>query len=52
MTLQQKIAYLLDNGYVENNHPELIKTFTSPNKQIRFSLRDIMFRWNSLIVFY
>lgn len=51
MTLNQKIKYLLDNGYVQNNHSELIKTFTSSDGQIKFSLRDIIYRWNSLRIF-
>lgn len=51
MTIKDKITYLLNNGYIQNDHSELIKTFTSPNKQIRFSLRDIIYRWDSLIIF-
>jgi len=51
MTLSKKITYLLDNGYVEQHHDKLIKTFTSPNGYIRFSLRDIIYRWDSLQIF-
>lgn len=51
MTLQEKITYLLDNGYTERLHPELIRTYTSSNGYIRFSLRDIILRWDSLRVF-
>jgi len=51
MTLNQKISYLLANGYVQQEHTQLIKTFTSPNGQIRFTIRDLMFRWDSLKVF-
>lgn len=51
MTTKQKIDYLLANGYVEQDHSQLIKTFTSPNGQIRFSIRDIIFCWDSLRIF-
>lgn len=51
MKLIDKINYLLSNGYIEQEHSTLIKTFTSPNGYIRFSLRDIIYRWDSLIVF-
>ena len=51
MTLVQKISYLKENGYIEESHTELIKTFTSKDKNRRFSLRDLIYRWNSLIIF-
>jgi hypothetical protein len=51
MTILQKTTYLLDNGYIEQEHKELIKTFTSSNGYIRFSLRDIIYRWDSLRIF-
>lgn len=51
MTLNQKITYLLANGYVQNDHAQLISTFTSSNGQIRFSLRDLIYSWDSLRIF-
>ena len=51
MTLIDKINYLLSNGYIEQEHSTLIKTFTSPNGYIRFSLRDVIYSWDSLRVF-
>ena len=51
MTLVEKINYLKQNGYVEKDHNELVKTFTSKDGSKRFSIKDLIFRWNSLIVF-
>jgi hypothetical protein len=49
MTTEQKIAYLLDNGYVQGEHKDLGKIFTSYNGYIRFTIGDITHRWNSLM---
>jgi hypothetical protein len=49
MTLNDKIQYLLDNGYKSTNHPTLPR-YISPNGQRAYSLRDLVFCWESVII--
>lgn len=51
MTIKQRIDYLLSHGYTAKQDPQLIITFTSPNGQIRVSFKDVVYRWNSIMIF-
>jgi len=47
MTLQQKIDYLLNNGYISTNRHLIVRY---SNGQHSYTIRDLIFCWNSIIV--
>lgn len=49
--LQNKIDYLLANGYREEESPLLGRVFISKSNQVRFTIFDITHRWHSLRIF-
>jgi hypothetical protein len=50
MTLIQKMQYLLDNDYSQEGEGLDIK-FYSKDRTKRFTIRDLLQRWNSLRIF-
>ena len=49
--IQDKINYLLDNGFREEESPLLGKVYISKSNQVRFTISDITNSWHTLRIF-
>ena len=49
--LEDKINYLLDNGFREEESPLLGKVYISKSNQVRFTISDITNSWHTLRIF-
>lgn len=49
--LQDKINYLLANGFREEQSPLLGRVFISKSNSVRFTIADITNCWHSLRIF-
>lgn len=49
--MQSKIDYLISNGFREELSPLLGRVFISKSNQVRFTISDITYRWESLRIF-
>ncbi len=49
--IQNRIDYLLTIGFREEQSPLLGRVFISKSNQVRFTISDITYRWESLRIF-
>ena len=49
--IQDKINYLLANGFREEQSPLLGRVFISKSNQVRFTIADITNCWHTLRIF-